>query len=405
MCPHSALLEACWYAPSLSSEPQLRDRSLAERCFAVQALVVPFLVVYWGVCQYVLHAEALRWVFDLRVLRITQSILIGYAIVWGALMALTVGIIRRGYRGPTWLGHLTVQLYALPNLYAAYLLGPVTSPFLVVLLGSGLLGLLIFPPRIAWTAVVTVSLGLVVPEVARLQGAIPYAPLLYSSPHDDPNVTLFWSGLMWFIVASVSVLLMTLFHLLVQDLRAREAALSAMTRTDALTGLYNRRHFMEHLTREHGRSARYGRPLSCLMIDLDHFKRINDEHGHAVGDIVLKETSRRLSLALRATDMIARLGGEEFGALLPDTDIDGAQNVAERCRELVGATPVVIDGRPHVSVTASFGVAVFDTTSMPGPEDLLRAADTALYSSKGRGRNRVSISDAGLDSFHSDPVG
>ena len=90
---------------------------------------------------------------------------------------------------------------------------------------------------------------------------------------------------------------------------------------------------------------------------------------------------------------------------MPDTDIDGAENVAERCRELVGATPVVIEGRPQVSVTASFGVAVLDTAIMPGPEDLLRAADTALYSSKGRGRNRVSISDAGLDSFHSDPVG
>ena len=405
MCPHSALRRARWYAPSLSSESQLRDRSLAERCFAVQALVVPFLLVYWGVCEYALHADALRWVFDRRVLRITQSILIGYALVWGALMALTLGFIRRGFRGPMWLAHLTVQLYALPNLYAAYLLGPVTSPFLVVMLGSGLLGLLIFPPRVAWTAVATVAIGLVVPEAARLAGLIPYAPLLFSSPHDDPNVTHFWSGLMWFIVASVSALLLTLFHLLLKDLRAREAALSAMTRTDALTGLFNRRHFMEQLTREHGRSARYGRPLSCIMIDLDHFKRINDEHGHAVGDIVLRETSKRLGLALRATDMIARLGGEEFGALLPDTDIEGAQHVAERCRELVGATPVAMEGRAPVTVTASFGVAVLDTAQMPGPEDLLRAADTALYSSKGRGRNRVSISDAGLDSFHSDPVG
>ena len=388
----------------LSSDQQLRDRSLAERCFAVQALVVPFLVVYWGVCEYAQHSDALAGVFDERVLHVTQSVLVVHSVVWGALMALTAGFIRRGADGPMWLGHLTVQLYAVPNLYAAYLLGPVTSPFMVVMLGSGLLGLLIFPPRVAWMAVVTVSLGLVIPELLRLSGLIPYAPLLRGSPHDDPRVTHFWSGFMWFIVASVSALLTTLFHVLLEDLRAREAALSAMTRTDALTGLFNRRHFMEQLAREHGRYARYRRPLSCMMVDLDYFKRINDEHGHAVGDIVLKETSKRLGLALRTTDMIARLGGEEFGALLPDTDIEGAQRVAERCRELVGATPVDIAGRPSVPVTASFGVAMLDTHTMPQPEDLLRAADAALYSSKGRGRNRVSISDAGLDPFDSDPV-
>ena len=362
-------------------------------------------MVYWGVCAYVQRAEALRGLFDVRVLNVTQYILVGHTLVWGSLMALTAAFIRRGSKGPMWLGHLTVQLYAHPNLYAAYLLGPVTSPFLVVMLGSGLLGLLIFPPRIAWTAIATVSLGLVVPELARLNGVIPYAPLLLVSPHDDPRFTHFWSGFMWCIVASVSTLLLTLFHVLLQDLRAREAALSAMTRTDALTGLFNRRHFMEQLAREHSRYARYRRPLSCMMVDLDYFKRINDEHGHAVGDIVLKETTRRLQLALRATDMVARLGGEEFGALLPDTALEGAQRVAERCRELVGAPPVDIVGRASVAVTASFGVAVLDIGLMPAPEDLLRAADTALYSSKGRGRNRVSISDAGLDTFHSDPIG
>jgi diguanylate cyclase (GGDEF)-like protein len=198
---------------------------------------------------------------------------------------------------------------------------------------------------------------------------------------------------------------MSLFHFLLNELRRREAALHQLTRTDALTGLYNRRHFMEQMDNEHARATRYGRPLSCMMVDLDHFKRINDEHGHAVGDVVLHETAQRLRLALRETDVLARLGGEEFGALLPDTDLDGARRVAERCRELLGGTPVLVEQRPSVRVTASFGVAVLDAVKAPGPEDLLRAADLALYASKGRGRNRVSLSDVGPDVVGTYPHG
>ena len=206
------------------------------------------------------------------------------------------------------------------------------------------------------------------------------------APQDDPEMMTFWTALMWVIVASVSALLLSLFHVLLAELRKREAALHELTRTDALTGLYNRRHFMQQMTHEHARATRYGRPLSCVMVDLDHFKRINDEHGHAVGDEVLRETALRLRRALRETDVLARLGGEEFGALLPDTDLEGAQRVAERCRELLGATPVQVEHRPSVRVTASFGVAVLDAVRAPGPEDLLRAADMALYASKSRGR-------------------
>ncbi|MCA9534308.1 MAG: GGDEF domain-containing protein [Myxococcales bacterium] len=362
----------------------------------MQALVVPFLVAYWAVCEYALRAESLRGVFDAGVLELTQYVLIAYTFVWFPLMGFTASVMRRQTDGPVWLGHLTVQLYALPNLYAAYLLGPVTSPFLVVLLGSGLLGLLTFPPRIAWTAVITASLGLLGMEVARVLDIVPYSPLLRVAPQDDERVMHFWSGLMWFIVVSVSALLFTLFHVLLDELRKREAALHQLTRTDALTSLYNRRHFMQQLGNEHARATRYSRPLSCMMVDLDHFKRINDEHGHAVGDIVLRETAARLRQALRETDVLARLGGEEFGALLPDTDLDGARRVAERCRELLGGAPIQVEGRPSVRVTASFGVAQLDAVAAPGPEDLLRAADMALYASKGRGRNRVSLADVSL---------
>ena len=351
--------------------------------------------MYWLVCEYALRAESLRGVFDADVLYITRYFLGSFTFAWCSLMAFTATVVRRHEEGALWLGHITVQLYAVPNIYAAYLLGPVTSPFLVVLLGSGLLGFLTFPPRVAWMAVATASVGLIVPEAARLAGLIPYAPLLSVSPQSNPEVMTFWTIFMWVIVTSVSALLLSLFYFLVAELREREAALHELTRTDGLTGLYNRRHFMQQMSHEHARATRYDRPLSCMMVDLDHFKRINDEYGHAVGDEVLRETALRLQRALRETDVLARLGGEEFGALMPDTDLDGARRVAERCRELLGATPIQLEQRPSVRVTASFGVAVLDPVHAPGPEDLLRAADVALYASKGRGRNRVSLSDIG----------
>lgn len=171
------------------------------------------------------------------------------------------------------------------------------------------------------------------------------------------------------------------------DDAARELeALAAMARRDPLTGLANRRAFEEALSREVARAAREGAPLSAIALDVDHFKRVNDAHGHAAGDAVLAAVAARAAQALRAGDLLARVGGEELAALLPGATLERAAEVAERIRARVGGTPVAA-GAASLAVTLSAGCAAL----APGEDGpgLLARADERLYAAKRGGRDRV----------------
>jgi diguanylate cyclase (GGDEF)-like protein len=161
-------------------------------------------------------------------------------------------------------------------------------------------------------------------------------------------------------------------------------------RTDALTGLDNRASFVEAGEREVSLAARHGRPLCLAVCDLDHFKDINDRYGHAVGDAVLVEASRRIAGSTRATDLVARWGGEEFAILMPEADLSAGRVAAERVRQNMGEQPFVIDGR-SMTVTISIGVATLDREGGEWLGALTERADRALYSAKNAGRNRVAF--------------
>ena len=167
------------------------------------------------------------------------------------------------------------------------------------------------------------------------------------------------------------------------QLEQANAKLKSMAITDGLTGLKNRRAFNERLTEEFQRAVRYERPLSILLMDVDHFKLFNDTFGHPAGDEVLRAVAESLRAMARTTDFVARYGGEEFVVLLPDTDIDGAMVLAERFRRAIAARPW--DKR---SITVSIGVATLSEDAS-GAAELLNQADEALYHSKRAGRNRV----------------
>lgn len=164
-----------------------------------------------------------------------------------------------------------------------------------------------------------------------------------------------------------------------------------MAVTDPLTGLYNRRYADQHMAGLLDRSREDGTTISLLMLDLDKFKEVNDTYGHEVGDAILQEFGRRLQNNVRGIDLVARLGGEEFMVVMPETDVDDAAYVAERVRRAIETRPFVVgaDGQ-QVEVTVSIGVAV-STGEERAAEVLMRQADMALYSSKNNGRNKVSI--------------
>jgi two-component system cell cycle response regulator len=164
--------------------------------------------------------------------------------------------------------------------------------------------------------------------------------------------------------------------------------------TDALTGLFNRRYVMRHI--DHLRAGRRpdAEPIAAMMIDIDHFKAVNDAHGHDVGDVVLKEIAARLRASLRPGDVVARLGGEEFLVVLPTADRALALSIAERLRKVVADQPIALPGSGQsIGVTVSVGVTL-DRGQDVSLDELLKQADDALYQAKREGRNRVIFSQA-----------
>ena len=172
-----------------------------------------------------------------------------------------------------------------------------------------------------------------------------------------------------------------------------EQRILKMAHTDALTGIMNRRAFMERLEEETIRAHRNQTPLSFIISDIDHFKRVNDTYGHQVGDLVLQHVSALFKMALRPYDLLGRYGGEEFVVCLPGVDETSVANTAERLRKRVAAMDIQTP-QGTIDITVSFGTATLRHSPAEEMENLVRRADEALYRAKEGGRNRVCQADA-----------
>lgn len=158
---------------------------------------------------------------------------------------------------------------------------------------------------------------------------------------------------------------------------------------DSLTKLYTKRHFMEQVNQHMAQRTRLGTPLSLIILDVDHFKRVNDEHGHVAGDLVLAEVARRVKKGIRGYDQAFRYGGEEVVVLLPNTGLEDAAALAERLRQGLRRTPIPTGGEARLRITASFGVAEYRPEAMDGVPAFVEAADQCLYQAKHGGRDQV----------------
>lgn len=172
------------------------------------------------------------------------------------------------------------------------------------------------------------------------------------------------------------------------DLQAKNKVLEKLIRVDALTAVANRLHLGECLRREFSRGQRHGLPFALAIIDVDHFKRVNDRYGHIVGDRVLREIAVRLTDGVRAHDVVSRYGGEEFALLIPQSGADTARSVVERCRRRIAGSPFTI-GEVQLRITASAGLSSFPAQGAETEDELLRQADAALYEAKRTGRDRL----------------
>lgn len=181
----------------------------------------------------------------------------------------------------------------------------------------------------------------------------------------------------------------TMFGFFLRDMWEAQAEerLWYMANMDSLTGLYNRRYFNAEIRKELNRAVRYRHPIALMLIDIDFFKKVNDTYGHNAGDLVLREIGRRIRTSVRLTDIAARFGGEEFAVILPETDLQGALNLAQRLRIEIARQSFQYQEQT-LEVTASIGVAAAESFTCC-MDQLIQAADHQLYRAKNNGRNQV----------------
>ncbi len=364
--------------------------SAADRCLFVVAIMLPgvgmFALLGHVVPGWLYLPEAMRG----RASELVDRLTVLAAAIWIIMLAAGLFFRRRAPDSRVY-QVLTVMLYSLTIALFVCVSGGFHSAGWILFLGGAVVGFLLFGQRLTFLGI---GLFVVVFASALLATEAGYlGDLLYIAQPPAPGSGAWTTWLVRMTVSTIFFggLVLALCAWVIALLRDREAKLEHLSKTDVLTGLYNRRHFMELVDAELARARRYRTPLALVMVDLDHFKEVNDGRGHQAGDRVLTAVAGAMRESVRETDLAARYGGEEFVLLLPNTDRQGARELAERCREIVADTSVA-DAGGRIQVTASMGVASYPEDAGDGDVDaLLGAADGALYRAKGGGRNRVEM--------------
>ena len=281
---------------------------------------------------------------------------------------------------------LSVQLFTLVLLIHGYFVGSFSPATMVGYVGWAGVGLILFDRKIIYCALAPATIVLLLLNYLSTFAGLPYAPLFNMEPMNQTVMHPFWVMSMFFFLVPLMLVCLFLFEILLSQWRIREATIATLSRIDPLTNVMNRRSIANQLEQLHQqRKALY----SVVLLDLDHFKNINDQFGHSMGDQVLVQVAECLAQHVREQDMIGRFGGEEFILLLPNTTTEQAQHVAERCRIALTELNFVYEQQQPFSISASFGVSSSQNASEP--QQIIRQADQALYAVKTAGRNQVQI--------------
>lgn len=361
--------------------------SRVDKSIAISLTSVPVGAAYWLEIRELIANPEIAPYANQAFLRSFEPWLIAFLAGWLALLLVSVAVRKRAPESAV-IMYATIFTYLLANATATYLFGPVTNPYGIVLLGACLITIILFDMVPGFIGVAAVIIFFFVTGLLERAGMLPYAPFFTEIPLEGGRLPAWFSRQMTLIAVLNPLELLVVFAYIQHQLHRHEAQLEAASKTDFLTGLPNRRHLIEALGAELERSQRYGAPLAVMMIDIDHFKTINDRHGHLAGDQVIRIVGQIIKESMRRPDTVARYGGEEFMLLLPSTDRQGAVVVAERLLQRVGAMPVHV-GTAALNVTVSIGLICFPEAPYKSIDEVLSAADTRMYEAKQAGRNRV----------------
>lgn len=369
----------------------------ASKALLLQGLSLLLHVQYTLMGHYLLSLEDReRWVnvANLEVLLGHFHVLIGLSIfILGAMLVL--------YRHPrfsdkNWFEFFAAMYYGLSLCYFSYTIGTMTLPTGAVLAGAPVVGFILFNRMAVMVALSASLLAIIGMSYASALGIIPYAPTVPNAQIVGSDLSVFWTTMMYIFAAPPIAIMTLLSYYLLRRWREREDEVRLLSMTDPLTGVSNRRSILSHLHREQERSRQFGPGLSVLMLDMDHFKRINDTWGHPVGDRVLVEAAKVLKETIRQNDMVGRFGGEEFLIVLPGTDLEGARMLAERCRERIHSLKFEMADGSTLYLTASIGLYCNADNRNISVDEMLRLADDALYLAKRNGRNQLVVNDGTL---------
>ena len=280
------------------------------------------------------------------------------------------------------LPYVAIGIFVISLCQDSYFVGVLSPMTMIAYICLLTVGLVLFKRKIIYIMLIPATSFLVFSGYLSFIDVMPYSPLF------TINGKLFYNGFwlfsMLYFIAPILVTCLILFEILLSQWRHRERLIQHLSQTDPLTNALNRRSINQSLDElHHDKNC----PYAIVLLDLDHFKNINDQFGHHMGDTVLIAVSQKLGLHLRESDVVGRFGGEEFILVLKNTSLEKAEQVAERCRIAIQQLQIFSDEGELIPVTASFGIAI--SSAELRPQQLLSQADQALYQAKAGGRNLV----------------